>query len=326
MSTERTSREGVSPLWRLATISLMFLLLLFAVERPVYPTAAQRHGLGCKTSDELGNTQDSGGVFFEIAQHHLNTDKVYPHHHYEGLYGKYLDALRTSPSINFLEIGLGCNMPAGPGHSVELWRQFFGEERLRYTVLEYTQCLDKWKSIVKKSKPPHSTQTIQWYQQIWDNGIYWGDQADRELLLAMTKNISQPLDVVVDDGGHTMNQQITSFETLFPFVKPGGLYFIEDLETSFMRGEWGGDAISHIRQTTTVGYINRIITDLHWRSEHHLVSSTHNPTKWSNWIRSVDCDRMICVITKRKTPYKAKHTERTFPCTRKCRGEYCSCR
>ena len=326
MSENKTHGVGVSHLWRLSTISLIFLILLLAIDRSPISEITGGRRLGCATFDSSGTTLDDGGEFFKIAQHHTNTDKVFPQHHYEGLYSKYLDSLRNNVRVNFLEIGLGCNMPAGPGHSVELWRQYFGEDILNYHVLEYTRCLDRWKFIVGKMHLSSSSE--KWYQKIWDEDkkIFWGDQADQKLLLEMTKQINQPLDVVVDDGGHTMNQQITSFENLFPFVKPGGIYFIEDLETSFMRGEWGGDAKSHIKQTTTVGYIQRIITDLHWRSEHHLVSTSHNPTKWSNWIRSVDCDRMICAIVKRKTPYKAKHTERTFPCTRKCRGDYCSCK
>ncbi len=31
-----------------------------------------------------------------------------------------------------------------------------------------------------------------------------------------------------------MEQQITSLDTLFPIVKPGGMYFCEDLQTSYM--------------------------------------------------------------------------------------------
>jgi hypothetical protein len=36
-----------------------------------------------------------------------------------------------------------------------------------------------------------------------------------------------PFDFVIDDGGHTMKQQITSLATLWPYVKPGGIYVVE---------------------------------------------------------------------------------------------------
>jgi len=41
-----------------------------------------------------------------------------------------------------------------------------------------------------------------------------------------------PFDLIVDDGGHTMWQQQLSFAALWPYVKPGGWYVIEDLHTS----------------------------------------------------------------------------------------------
>ncbi len=40
-------------------------------------------------------------------------------------------------------------------------------------------------------------------------------------------------DIIIDDGGHTMHQQKVSFDTLFPLLKPGGIYVIEDLHTSY---------------------------------------------------------------------------------------------
>eukprot|EP00935_MAST-01C_sp_MAST-1C-sp1_P000724 g724.t1 len=41
-------------------------------------------------------------------------------------------------------------------------------------------------------------------------------------------------DLIIDDGGHTPFQQLTSIRTLFPqALKPGGLYVIEDIETSY---------------------------------------------------------------------------------------------
>ena len=42
------------------------------------------------------------------------------------------------------------------------------------------------------------------------------------------------LQVIVDDGGHAPTQQINSFKKLFKdALKPGGLYFVEDIEISY---------------------------------------------------------------------------------------------
>lgn len=36
------------------------------------------------------------------------------------------------------------------------------------------------------------------------------------------------VDILLDDGGHTMNQQITTFREMFPHIQDGGLYMCED--------------------------------------------------------------------------------------------------
>lgn len=58
--------------------------------------------------------------------------------------------------------------------------------------------------------------------------IVIGDQSSKSFLGSF-----EPFDIVVDDGSHTMNGQITSFEVLFKNLKSGGIYVIEDLHTSF---------------------------------------------------------------------------------------------
>jgi hypothetical protein len=39
----------------------------------------------------------------------------------------------------------------------------------------------------------------------------------------------QSVDVIIDDGGHTTEQQIVTFEELFPILNPGGVYLCEDI-------------------------------------------------------------------------------------------------
>ncbi|MHA2374451.1 MAG: class I SAM-dependent methyltransferase [Candidatus Thorarchaeota archaeon] len=42
-----------------------------------------------------------------------------------------------------------------------------------------------------------------------------------------------PFDIGIDDGSHVWSHQILSFESLWPFIKPGGLYVVEDVLTSY---------------------------------------------------------------------------------------------
>jgi predicted O-methyltransferase YrrM len=58
----------------------------------------------------------------------------------------------------------------------------------------------------------------------------WGvNQADPEQLRAIVRNeFEAPLDLVIDDASHMYAFTEVSFQTLFPLLRPGGLYIIED--------------------------------------------------------------------------------------------------
>ena len=64
---------------------------------------------------------------------------------------------------------------------------------------------------------------------------YLGDQGDRAALQGVIESAGTDFDLIIDDGGHTMDQQQTSLGFLFPHVRPGGYYVVEDLHTSFMQ-------------------------------------------------------------------------------------------
>lgn len=53
-----------------------------------------------------------------------------------------------------------------------------------------------------------------------------GSQDDRQFMEHLART-HEPL-VVIDDGSHRADHQIHSFEFVFPFLKPGGCYIIED--------------------------------------------------------------------------------------------------
>lgn len=59
---------------------------------------------------------------------------------------------------------------------------------------------------------------------------YWGvDQADGERLKQIAASeFAGPLDLVIDDASHQYRATKSSFETLFPLLRQGGLYIIED--------------------------------------------------------------------------------------------------
>lgn len=82
--------------------------------------------------------------------------------------------------------------------------------------------------------------------------IVIGSQEDKEVLRQF-----EGFDIVIDDGGHTWKQQIKTFEQLFPTLRRGGLYVIEDLHTSFWK-QFNDYEIS------TVDYLLKLVPHLNY--------------------------------------------------------------
>jgi SAM-dependent methyltransferase len=61
--------------------------------------------------------------------------------------------------------------------------------------------------------------------------VHWGaDAADRALLAQVCERdfTGERLDLVIDDASHFLEPTRVSFEELFPRLRPGGVYVIED--------------------------------------------------------------------------------------------------
>ena len=60
-----------------------------------------------------------------------------------------------------------------------------------------------------------------------------GSQSDTAFLDTVLERTGRP-DIVLDDGSHLARDQITTLLHLWRHVKPGGIYVVEDLHTSYM--------------------------------------------------------------------------------------------
>ena len=66
-----------------------------------------------------------------------------------------------------------------------------------------------------------------------------GDQADPAFLQSLIDEFGPP-DIVIDDGSHRQSDVISSFRYLYPRMSPDGVYFVEDLQTSYWDEYEGG--------------------------------------------------------------------------------------
>ncbi|MGQ0631427.1 MAG: class I SAM-dependent methyltransferase [Sporichthyaceae bacterium] len=123
------------------------------------------------------------------------------------------------------------------GGSLEMWRDYFGPLAQIHGVDIDPEC--------KRISGPQLT-------------IHIGDQEDRKFLRRLAREIGR-IDIVIEDGGHTMAQQVTTFEEIYPRMSKHGVYFAEDLCTSYWP-EFGG---GHRRPGTFIEHAKERIDDLH---------------------------------------------------------------
>ena len=131
--------------------------------------------------------------------------------HYFEIYEKYFSKWRGQ-KLNILEIGVS------QGGSLQLWKEYFGDAANIFAIDINPEC---------KKFEAESTK------------IFIGSQSDRRFLAEVMDQMPA-LDIIIDDGGHTMEQQKVSFEMLYSKVKDGGLYIVEDTHTSYWYEFHGG--------------------------------------------------------------------------------------
>lgn len=196
-----------------------------AVATGALPSTPSRHYEDAATT-AAASCPSAGGIHAESAGMELHSwyerydhsrPKIDKWHHYLRMYARHFEHLRGTPAV-WLEIGVG------EGGSLHLWRDYLGPDAKIYAI-------DINPAVKRLEKEVDAT-------------IFIGDQDDAAFLKRVAAHIrreSGKVDVVLDDGGHTMTQQLTSIDVLFPLVQTtNGLYVIEDMHTSYYEQFGGG--------------------------------------------------------------------------------------
>ena len=147
-----------------------------------------------------------------------------------------------------LEIGIGgYDDPAVGGSSLMMWRNYLPKATI-YGLDLYEKHLEAPRVIVLQA-----------------------DQSDPASLERAVADCP-PFDFVVDDGSHIASHTRTAFETLFPKLKPGGLYAIEDLWWAYESEYEGGPPGT---PGTAVDLIQRLIDRTQAGSGAHDIAELH---------------------------------------------------
>jgi hypothetical protein len=123
--------------------------------------------------------------------------------------------------------------------------------------------------------------------------IFKGDQTDTSLLERIIGQIGKP-DIIIDDGSHINEHVVKTFELLFPLLKTGGIYVVEDTETSYWP-DYGGDSENLNNPATTMNYFKRLSDCL---NHQELLKRDYVPSYFDRNIYSIQFYHNIIFIFK----------------------------
>lgn len=198
-----------------------------------------------------------------------NTDRViHKWLSYFDVYHRVFNKFRGRP-IKFIEIGVQ------NGGSTKMWSRYFGSSAQIIGIDIDPAC----KSLEKEG------------YEIWI-----GDQADPGFWKGF-KEVHPSFDIVLDDGGHTMGQQITSFNELFPALVDGGIYLCEDTHTSYFETHGGGLN----KPGTFHEYVKSMIDSMHaW---YYVPLGSIESEYLANYLYAISVyDSMVVLEKKKKNP------------------------
>ena len=114
-------------------------------------------------------------------------------------------------------------------------------------------------------------------------------------------------DLIIDDASHINSEVIETFKILFPYVRPGGLYVIEDSHTTFIENRfYGGYGKSHTLLAFFKSLIDRIVLhplyDRSFNGAHVNMRFLSRQVYFYRWIRSIEFEDGVIVIRKAHYP------------------------
>lgn len=144
-------------------------------------------------------------------------------------------------NIILLEIGIGgySNSNTG-GASLKMWKHFFKKGSI-YGIDIYD----------KSSLEENRIKTFK------------GSQIDKVFLEEVIENIGKP-DLIIDDGSHINDHIIESFRILFPNLRSGGIYVIEDIQTSYWP-EYGGNSKNIESSKNAINFFRGLVHGLNFQ-------------------------------------------------------------
>ena len=188
---------------------------------------------------------------------------------YEKILKKYINK-----KITIVEVGVG------DGGSLFMWKNFLGKKA----------------NIIGVEMNPESKKL-----EKYGFKIFIGDQSNKNFWRKFYKKNGK-IDVLIDDGGHTNLQQITTLMESLPFIKKGGVIIIEDTHTSYMNYK----GFRNPSKNSLINFSTKFIENLHRRNPMLKKEINH----FSNKIYSIEYfDSIVCFNISSETQRKSQSLE-----------------
>ena len=205
--------------------------------------------------------------------------------HYFQIYEREMGRFLKTP-VSFLEIGIF------KGGSLPMWLDYFPKG----STLTFIDIDPACKA-----------------HEIDGTNVRIGNQADPAFLAELAAEFG-PFDVILDDGSHINAHQITSFEHLWPHVKNGGLYMVEDCHTSYWPGFGGG----YRNEASFIEYAKRLIDTMHsWYTDQDALFPFQEMAKELNSVRFYDSIVAVEKLQQQEPPTSVVSTNGQVKASRK---------
>lgn len=247
-------------------------------------------GFECGTSSDFRQVADQLASKFDPKW--KASFERFPHRHplqkisgvsYEWLYGPLLAPLRYKP-ISMVEMGVR------NGDSQLLWREYFPRAKMILGL-----GLPSVRAGPQDGMHPGS------HKQIAPNNIIiYCSQIDTKCIQKFGRTHG-PFDLIIDDASHVPQHNIFSMIAWWPYLKPGGTYVIEDMQTSYwmpgsrlygnsMRGTGllaPGNAIEYLKNTVDLLNLNHQVRSNRTAVIHPTVDAEIGTITFATWVAQV---------------------------------------
>lgn len=207
----------------------------------------------------------------QIENYFYNNNKnlIHKWDHYFEIYDRHFEKYKNKDVV-LLEVGVS------RGGSLQMWADYFGKGSKFFGIDIDPRCKEFERKNIE---------------------ILIGSQSDKHFLKEV-KNKIPKVDILIDDGGHYMDQQITTLKILFNHIKEDGVYLCEDLHTSYWLYFGGG----YQRNGTFIEYSKSLIDQL---NAFHSEQKEFIPDDFTRSVDSIHYyDSVLVVHKKKKSPPK----------------------